>query len=118
MAGRIDCCGGSILALPRIEFVLSLDSEKQNWRLRLTSGSENGPRKKATKKMARKPLESHETAKLEISGHNDFNGLRGCLAKQNRFASEIYQFASEISPSQANLQTVSVSCGRNIHIET
>ena len=84
------------LAFPGIEFVLSMDSGKIKLMARPVGPIGKRTAKKSAKKTGRKPLKSHEIAKLDISGPNDFNGLRGCLAKQNRFASEIYQFASEI----------------------
>jgi hypothetical protein len=56
-------------------------------------------------------LKSHEISKSEISRPNDFNSLRGYRTKRNRFASEIYQFASEISRQRKYVT------GNGIHIE-
>jgi hypothetical protein len=106
--------GDSLLAFSGIEFVLAMDSEELNLAVQTRGRIGKSERKKCETKTGRKPLKSHETAKSDISCHNDFNSLRGGLrnkiVSQAKFSLRLRNI-STLFVSHRNLRTVCGGCG-------
>jgi hypothetical protein len=95
-----------LLAFSRIEFVLLINSERQNLSEARQADRKTDGEKRLRRKTGRNPLKSHQSAKSEISRPNDFNNLRAPRRNKNVSQAKFSSSQAKFWLRKRNLPTV------------